>query len=86
MYVYRISVLGGVNRRIIASLLCIIESPDGLDRSIVSIAKLPVVTNPNRKNVTAMRDDLICVSFGWFMRELKHQFDDLNDYGRIPRT
>ena len=83
MYVYHISVLGGVNRRIIALLFCIIESPDGFNRAIVSIAKLRVVTDPNRKNITLMRHDLIGVSFGWFMGKFKHHGSD--DHGHIPR-
>ena len=78
MYIYRISVLGGVNRRIIALLFCIVESPDGFNRAIISIAKLAVVTDPNRKNVTLMRQDLIGVTMRRFMRKFKHQQPTMN--------
>ena len=48
MYVYLISALGGVNRRVIGALLGVVESPNTLCNSTTVVNEFSMIATPNR--------------------------------------
>ena len=69
MNIYRISLLGGVDRSMIALFLNVVESPDGFG-SFVGIRKLPMITDPDSKKITLERLNFIRITFGCFVDEI----------------
>jgi len=67
---YLITLLGGIDRRMIALCLCIVESPDRFG-SFVGIRKLPMITNPDSKKITLELFNFIGITLWWLMWEWK---------------
>tara|TARA_Y100000004_G_C8606163_1_gene282721 strand:- start:182 stop:391 length:210 start_codon:yes stop_codon:yes gene_type:complete len=66
--VYWISTLGGVNRRIIGSLLGVVESPNTLCNSTIVVNEFRMIATPNSNNVAFEFSNLITIilwSFVW---------------------
>ena len=66
--------LGGVNRRVIALLFSIVETPDG-SNGIRSVRKSSMVPQPYSNNSAFVLSDFIGVTFGRFVWEIRGQFE-----------
>ena len=68
---YLITLLGGIDRRMVALWLCIIESPDGSWR-FVSVRETTMIKNPDSNKIALEWFNLIGITSGGCVREINH--------------